>query len=202
MWNPFKAVASGIVKAGKAVGNFVSKPFTQKEKAPKAPPAPTRPPVAKAPSRQGTRVMPTVHAPAPAAPPKKERKLPPSMVKGGNAGGGRGTGGGMAIDEAILGADSDQERMLLEAVKEFESEHSMLGLNRSALDFLNHPSFTAIFDKYSTGSGFSTEQWIAGMDNIRNIQIARSGNGIKIIFDADFVIDDYELGGRRPYASF
>ncbi len=139
--------------------------------------------------------MPTVHAPAPAAPPKKERKLPPSMIRGTPR-------SGESRDESILGADSDQERTLHEAVKEFEAEHFHVGLNKAARDFIDHPSFAAIFDEYSTGSGFSTEQWISGMNNIRNLRIARSGGGIKIMFDADFEIDDYNLGGRSPVASF
>lgn len=205
MFNPFKAVGNaiasagrGIAGAGRAVGKFVSKPFTR-EKAPSRPPTPSRPPAApKAP----TRVMPTVTPPAapPAAAPGK--KLPPSMVRGTRGAAG-GRTGGMIADDAILGADSDQVKDLLEAVKEFESEHIVQGLNRSALNFLDHPSFNAIFDKYTTGSGFSTDQWVGGMSNVRNIRIDRIADGhVHVVFDADYEIDDYDLGTRSASATF
>jgi hypothetical protein len=121
------------------------------------------------------------------------------MVKGGNAG---GSSRGIDRDEAILGEDSDIERALLEAIKEFESDNSLIGLNQKAMDFIAHPSYSAIFDKYATGGGFSTEQWIAGMSNPDNFRITRAGDKIDIIFDADYEIDDYDLGGRSASATF
>lgn len=200
MWNPFKAIASGIANAGKAIAKApgaairaVKAPFT-KEKAPKAPPATKAP--TKAPPAPKTQTRATIPVEKPPAP-TTGKVLPPSMVKGG----GR-TGGGMARDEGILGADSDQIRDLNEAVKEFEAEGNLLGLNGKALDFINHPSYAAIFDKYTTGSGFSTEQWTAGMKEPHNFRITRTGDKIEIIFDADYEIDDYDLGGRSASATF
>lgn len=209
MWNPFKAIASGIGKAvsgvGKALGGGLSKAGGAMSKAgdklagkapTKAPSAPTaRPTPTKAPPvARTTTTIPVERPPAPTT----GKILPPSMVPGG------GTSGGMARDDAILGADSDAQKDLLEAVKEFEANSSLLGLSKEARDFLNQPSFAAIFDQYVTGDrGFGPEQWEKGMSNARNFQIARDGNQIKIIFDGDFDIDGgYDLGGRSPYATF
>lgn len=205
MFNPFKAVGNAIAKAGQAIGKAIGGGLEKtggaltkaggKMKGPKAPPAaPKTPPAApKAPARQATRVMPTVTPPA-ARPP--EKKLPPSMIKGGRT-------GGMTRDEAILGADSDMQRALVEAVKEFESEHSQLGLSKATRDFLEQPSFAAILDQYASGGGFDSAQWENGMSNVRNIRITRTDDGIDIIFNADFDMGgDYDLGGRSPYASF
>jgi hypothetical protein len=122
-------------------------------------------------------------------------------MTGGNAG-GRGAGG-MAIDEGILGADSDAERGLNEAIKDFEADNSLMGLSREARDFLAHPSYAAIFEKYAPGGGFAPDQWVSGMKDPHNFRITRSGDQIKIIFDADFDMGgDYDLGGRSPYATF
>jgi hypothetical protein len=110
----------------------------------------------------------------------------------------------MARDDAILGADSDADRALQEAVKDFEANlgTAMGMLDKDAREFLAHPSFAAIFDQYAGPSGFSSEQWMTGMSNASNFQIIRTGNQIKIIFDGDFEIGDYDLGGRSPYATF
>lgn len=205
MWNPFKAIASGIGKAvsgvGKGIGGALSKAGGAMSKAgdkmsgksaPKSPPTPPAAP----PQR---RVTIPVERP-PAAPPAPTKKLPPSMT-GGNAG-GRGAGG-MAIDEGILGADSDAERDLNEAIKDFEADNSLLGLSREARDFLAHPSYAAIFEKYAPGGGFAPDQWVAGMKDPHNFRITRTGNQIDIVFDGDFDMGgDYDLGGRSPYATF
>lgn len=216
MWNPFKAVGNAIAGAGKAVGGGIGKAVggigkavggglskvggglskagdkLSGKSAPKAPPAPPSAP----PQR---RVTIPIERPAPPSP-ASTKKLPPSMAGGARP--GAGPGGGMARDDAILGADSDADRALQEAIKEFEADHNILGLDKNARDFLAHPSFAAIFDQYAGPSGFSPEQWLNGMSNARNIQIVRTGDQIKIIFDGDFEIGDYDLGGRSPYATF
>jgi hypothetical protein len=93
-------------------------------------------------------------------------------------------------DERILGTDSDAERILNQAIKDFEAEHRINILGNDAKGFITHPTFSAIFDKYSTGSGWSSNQWFNGANNIRDIQIKKKPGGkIEITFDADFVID-------------
>lgn len=201
MWNPFKAIGRGISAAGKGIAKAVTAParLFKREKPAARPSTPVKQPAA---PKEGTRVMPTVHAPA-KEPAKQERRLPPSMGRGPSVIKQPEHAAGMAIDEGILGADSDQERALTEAVKEFESEHSLLGLNKTALAFIDHPSFAAIFDRYSTGSGFSTEQWVGGMSNVRNVRIDKIADGrIHILFDAEYEIGDYDLGSRSAYATF
>lgn len=202
MFNPFKAIGGAIAKAGRAVANVVKAPFSRGTKAstpaPKPPavvrtPAP-KPPAPKAPTPVRT---PTPPAPTP-APTKRPPLLPPSTT-----GGATGIVGGHSRDERILGEDSDHERILIEAIKEFEADFGTGGLGKDAQAFIDHPSFSAILDKYVGPSGFSSDQWLAGMKDPSNISIHKVGDSIDISFDADFEIDgDYDLGGRSPSAVF
>jgi hypothetical protein len=109
----------------------------------------------------------------------------------------------MSQDERILGTDSDATRDLREAIKEFEADHRTNLLGDKAQGFLNQPNFSAIFNKYSTGSGWTRDQWFKGMSNARDFRIEKiAGGKIQIEFDADFDIDDYTLGTRTVSATF
>lgn len=200
MWNPFKAIGNAVGKALGGIGKGLSKAGQGLSKAgekistpkapastPKAPPAPAPP---KAPASTPKAAPAPVKTPTP-----RPAKLPPPTV-------GPITGG-HDRDEKVLGVDSDQERALIDAVKEFEADFGTGGLHKDALSFIDHPSLSAIFDKYAGPSGFSSEQWLAGMQTVPKIKITRDGlGGIDIVFDADFEIDDYDLGGRTVSASF
>jgi len=225
MRNPFAIIGSAIAGAGKAVGGAiagagkaitstttrtasavartVSAPFQRQERAPKAPP--------KAPPAAPPKAPP---AAPPKAPPKeqiisggegapsggKKRKLPPTDYGPG----GPSISRNISRDDKVLGTDSDAEKLLIEAIKDFEANYKISILGVDAKGFIEHPTFAAIFDKYSTGSGWSSDRWFNGANNIRDLKISRKPSGqIEIIFDADFVIDaDYDLGGRTVSAIF
>jgi Predicted membrane protein len=199
MWNPFKAISGAIGKAASATGNAVKTatgaivrtakaPFSRGEKAPAAPPRQPAPPPARP-----TTPPPTRPTTPPSAPPAaKEPKLPRSMFPRAER-----------RDERVLGTDSDQERALNQGVKDFEANVGMNGLSADARSFIDHPSFSAAFDKYSAGSGWSSDQWFNGMSNARNFNIKDLDNGrIEVTFDADFYIDGYDVGGRTVTAVF
>jgi hypothetical protein len=93
--------------------------------------------------------------------------------------------------------------VLVEAVKEFEADFGTGNLHKDALNFIDHPSLSAVFDKYAGPSGFSSEQWLAGMQTIPTIRIKPTADGrIDVSFEADFEIDGYDLGGRSVSAVF
>jgi hypothetical protein len=202
VWNPFKAIGGAIAKAaggiGKAIGGGLSKAGGAMSRAGdkmsgKSSVAPVKESTPVAPVKESTPVASTKES-TPVAP--RQTKLPPPTV------GPVSISGGAARDESVLGADSDQERNLLETIKEFEADIGTGGLSKDAKEFIDHPSLAAIFDKYAGSSGFTPEQWIGGMKTIPNIRISRIGDGIDIIFDANFEIDGYKLGNRHVHAGF
>ena len=210
-----KAITSTTTRATKAVAKVVTAPFQRKEKVPKTspkapPPAPKETPKAPPPAPKETpKAPPTggIISGGEGAPPAKKRKLPPTDYGPGGpsvGSGGSGIARDVARDDKILGTDSDPERELLQAIKDFEADHKISILGDNAKGFIEHPTFSAIFDKYSVGSGWSSDQWFKGANNIRDIQITKKPGGkIEITFDADVIIDnDYDIGARTVTAVF
>lgn len=218
-FNPFRAIGNAVSKATSAVGNIASRagnavssatskvvssvthvvklPFVSKEE--KREQAPKEPKQRAPRQRREPTSVSTPPAPAPApepAPPPVQAETPPAPKKLP-----RSMFTPTVSDERVLGIDSDEERALNEKVSQYILDYGLNDLGESARNFLLIPSFLAIFERYTSGSGFTPGQWLEGMHDVRNIRINPTGDGrIEISFDADFFIDDYDLGFRSPSA--
>jgi len=192
MWNPFRAVgdfigrvsgavSGGIGKATEVIVDAVKSPFGGREA-----PSPEQPPSAP-PEQPLAPPEPTSLPPAP--PTDYEPMLPPSMVGGGEYG---GTGE----------VSGESEEQLAGARDGFVSDQS---LGPDALNWLEAPNFSDLFNQYVTGAGFAPDQWIAGMRDVRNVSITDIGDGmIEVSFTADFDIDGEsgDIGTRTVTAVF
>lgn len=52
-----------------------------------------------------------------------------------------------------------------------ERSPSVIFSGQEARDFLSNPSYAAVLDVYSTGSGFTASQWLGGMGSVSNFRI-------------------------------
>jgi hypothetical protein len=125
--------------------------------------------------------------------PEPEHDMPKFV--GGDGGGGPDY---LGQDEQFFGVDSDIERGLQEAVDNFIMDRGGLdGLTVDAREWLEGPTISEPFGEYWHSGGFTAEQVLEGMTNIRNIEITEGDDGeIHIEFDYDSEVEGYEVSGH------
>lgn len=132
-------------------------------------------------------------SPTPSPPPQEaapERELPKFA--------GGGVSDHLEQDERAFGADSEIVRAIEEAVADFIADRGGLeGLSVDAQEWLQSPTVSAPFGDYWQSGGFTADQVLDGMTNIRNIEISEGEDGeIHVEFDYDADVDGYEVHGH------
>ena len=100
-------------------------------------------------------------------------------------------------DQGVIDRDNDIAKQLRDEIRDSKEEHGGTGgLTREARDYLNNPSYTAVFDQYWRSASIEQDVALKGLKEVTDFRVVYNDDGsIDVYFDYEWESDDGEYHG-------